>query len=226
MSLYENALSLRREVEKATRGQERKCEILAVTKTHNAEEINPLYDMGFTKIGENRVQELLEKLPELDPRFEIHLIGQLQTNKVKYIMDSVSMIHSVDRPELLKEIDRRAQEHSRVMDILIEVSIAGEKQKGGCPIDDLPMLIAAAQEAKNVRLRGLMAMMPIAGEPETLRPYFRKMRELFETVKANGNNEFFDTLSMGMSHDCIIAAEEGATLLRVGTRLFGARKAV
>ncbi|MDD2647600.1 MAG: YggS family pyridoxal phosphate-dependent enzyme [Eubacteriales bacterium] len=226
MSLSENALALRREVDGALKGRQEKCEILAVTKTHSADEINPLFDMGFTKIGENRVQELLGKLPELDSRFEIHLIGQLQTNKVKYIMDCVSMIHSVDRPELLKEIDRRAREHSKVMDILIEVSIAGEEQKGGCPIDELPELAAAAQEMSGVRLRGLMTMMPLADDPETLRPYFKKMRSLFDGMKASINSEFFDTLSMGMSRDCIVAAEEGATLLRVGTRLFGARKAV
>ena len=200
------------------------AEICAVTKTRDAETINPAYDCGIRIIGENRVQELMEKIDHLHPGFDIHLIGSLQSNKVKYIAGRIAMVQSLDRDSLAEELSRRALEHNRVIPALVQVNIAREPQKGGVSEEELPGFIRRCAQLPGIRIQGLMAIMPLAEDPEAVRPYFRQMRAWFERLRdADIENISMDVLSMGMSGDCIVAAQEGATLVRLGRALFGAR---
>ena len=200
--------------------------LMAVTKTHTADEINEAIGAGATDIGENRVQEVLEKYDRVCP-VRWHLIGHLQTNKVKSIIDKVVMIHSVDSIRLAKEIDKRAGNAGKVMDILIEINSAMEETKSGIAAGDLKALAEEiTAECSNVRIRGIMCIPPIAAEPEDARPYFREAHELFEDMKTwDLPAERFcpDTLSMGMSGDFEVAIEEGSTTVRVGSSIFGPR---
>ncbi|HIS92533.1 MAG TPA: YggS family pyridoxal phosphate-dependent enzyme [Candidatus Alectryocaccomicrobium excrementavium] len=196
--------------------------ICAATKTQPAETVNAAYEAGVRVIGENRVQELLQKFPALNRDFSLHFIGQLQLNKVKYLMDKVSVVQSVDRPELARAINARCLREERRMDVLIEVSVAGEANKGGVALDGLNALLREAYAMEGLRVRGLMAVMPACGDAEEIRGLFRKMRTLFERERDGGHA--LDCLSMGMTHDCFVAAEEGATMVRLGTALFGARQ--
>ena len=200
------------------------CEICAVSKTVDPETINLAWDGGIRVLGENRVQELLGKLDALNPGYDIHLIGQLQTNKVKYIVDKVAMIQSVDREALAREISRRAEQAGVKMPVLVQVNIAREAQKAGVDEEELVPLLKLCGELPGLKVRGLMAIMPIADDPEDVRPYFRRMRDWFERLRdMNLNNIEMQTLSMGMSDDAIVAAQEGATMVRLGRALFGAR---
>ena len=200
------------------------AQICAVTKTQNAETINAICEGGLFRIGENRVQELLGKCDALDPRLTVDLIGSLQTNKVKYIVDKVSMIQSVDRIELAEEISKRMLPTGRAMDCLIQVNIAREPQKGGVSEEALPALLDVCAALPGIRVRGLMAIMPLVSDPEDVRPYFRSMRSLFDRLRDMPRDHIqMETLSMGMSGDAIVAAEEGATMVRLGRALFGAR---
>lgn len=200
------------------------AEICAVTKTHAADTINPAYDCGIRIIGENRVQELMGKIDQLNPDFQIHLIGSLQSNKVKYIAERIAMVQSLDRDSLAEELSRRAMEHNRVIPALIQVNIAQEQQKGGVSEEELPAFLRRCALLPGIHIEGLMAIMPIAEDPESLRPYFRRMRGWFERFRDGDiSNVSMNVLSMGMSSDCIVAAQEGATLVRLGRALFGAR---
>lgn len=197
--------------------------LIAVTKNISASDINMLYDLGIRDIGENRVQEIVHKTPELEGRFKVHMIGRLQRNKVKYIMDDVCMIHSLDRLSLAKEIDLRARQKNKVMPVLIQVNVARESQKGGILESDVEEFIMELKDFKGIAIEGLMAIMPMVpkGQADSLRPYFVRMRELFEEVKKkNYSHVEFKHLSMGMSQDYIIAAAEGATMLRIGSAIF------
>ena len=200
--------------------------LMAVTKTHAPDEINQAIAAGATDIGENRVQEVLEKIDRVDP-VRWHLIGHLQTNKVKNIIDKVVMIHSVDSIKLAKEINKRAAAAGIVMDILIEINSAMEETKSGIAAEDLKSLVTGiTTECDNVRIRGIMCIPPIAVDPEDARPYFREAREMFEDMKTwDLPEERFcpDTLSMGMSGDFEVAIEEGSTIVRVGSAIFGPR---
>lgn len=201
-------------------------EICAVTKTMDAETANLAYEAGLRTIGENRVQEVVEKLPYLNPEYKIHLIGQLQTNKVKYIINSVSMIQSLDRDSLAVEINRQAVKAGVVMPVLVQVNIAEEPQKGGISEEELLPFLERISTMDGIAVKGLMAIMPQADDPETIRPYFRRMREWFDRLQENPiPGVSMEVLSMGMSHDCIVAAEEGSTMVRLGTALFGKRAA-
>ena len=199
--------------------------LIAVTKTRSAEEINEAVRAGITDIGENKVQEILDKYDKVLP-VNWHMIGHLQTNKVKYIIDKVSLIHSVDSFRLAEEIDRRAAQHGRTMDILVQVNAAGDEAKFGVEPDDAESLISEILEScENVRIRGLMTVAPYAENPEEVRPHFRRMRSLYDRIAAEIRHPRLDFqyLSMGMSNDRIIAVEEGSTAIRVGTAIFGAR---
>ena len=201
-------------------------EICAVTKTMDAATANLAYEAGILTIGENRVQEVVEKLPDLHPDYRIHLIGQLQTNKVKYIINSVSMIQSLDRDSLALEIDRQAKKAGVVMPVLVQVNIAREPQKGGISEEELLPFLERVSALQGLSVKGLMAIMPQADNPEDVRPYFRRMREWFDRLKENPvPGVSMEVLSMGMSHDCFVAAEEGSTMVRLGTALFGKRTA-
>lgn len=200
------------------------AQICAVTKTRSAEEINLAWDAGIRTIGENRVQELMGKVGGLNPDFELHLIGSLQTNKVKYIVDRVDMVQSLDRDALAEELSRRAVAIHRVVPALVQVNIAREPQKGGISEEELPAFLARCAQLPGIQVRGLMAIMPLVPDPEEVRPYFRRMRGWFDRLRdAYLANVSMDVLSMGMSDDCIVAAQEGATMVRLGRALFGAR---
>lgn len=200
------------------------AQICAVTKTQSAETINCLLGSGIRLLGENRVQELMDKRDALDPFFEIQLIGSLQTNKVKYIAPWISMVQSVDRDSLAEELSRRAVQAGRVLPVLVQVNIAREPQKGGVDEDELEDFIRRCAQLDGVQVRGLMAIMPISSDPENLRPYFRRMRIWFERLRDKDiRHTSMDVLSMGMSDDCIVAAQEGATMVRLGRALFGPR---
>lgn len=198
--------------------------ICAVTKTMDAATANLAYEAGINLIGENRVQELMEKLPSLNPQYNIHLIGQLQTNKVKYLMGRVDMIQSVDRDALALEIHRQAQKAGVMMPVLVQVNIAREPQKGGIYEEDLIPFLRNVSQLRGLRVEGLMSIMPQAEHPEDVRPYFRKMRAWFDRLRDQAIPGIeMNELSMGMSHDCLVAAQEGATMVRLGSALFGKR---
>ena len=200
------------------------AEICGVSKTIDPETINMAWDGGIRTLGENRVQELMGKIDQLNPNYRIHLIGQLQTNKVKYIIDRVAMIQSVDRDALADEIDRRAVAAGRVMPVLVQVNIAREPQKAGIDEELLLPFIQRLSAMQGLKVEGLMAIMPIADDPEAVRPYFRRMREWFDRLRdMDIPNVAMKTLSMGMSDDCLVACQEGATMVRLGRALFGAR---
>lgn len=198
--------------------------LISVTKTHGAELINEAIDAGAKDIGENKAQELCNKYDDVKP-IRWHFIGHLQTNKVKSIVDKVVMIHSVDSDKLASEIDKRAKSSGVVMDILVEINIGMEDSKSGATEEEARDLIKKIRdEYQNLRVRGLMCVPPITDNPENSRRYFRKLKDIFESIKELSEDENFDTLSMGMSGDYEVAIEEGATVVRVGTAIFGARE--
>lgn len=200
--------------------------LMAVTKLHTVDEINEAIDAGATDIGENKVQELLSKYEDVKP-VRWHLIGHLQTNKVKQIIDKVVMIHSVDSLHLAEEINKRAGNAGLVMDILIEINVGEEETKTGIQAEELMNLAKKITDTcENVRLRGVMCIPPYGEDPEVSRKYFRETRELFEKLQQLGLPEdraLIDTLSMGMSGDYETAVEEGSTIVRVGSAIFGKR---
>ena len=194
--------------------------IMAVTKTVAPEKINFAVSQGITLLGENRVQEYLSKKDSYDSSAEIHMIGHLQTNKVKYIINDVAMIQSVDSLTLASEINRLALKNNRTMDVLLEINIGEEASKSGIDKSGLFELAGQMQELEAVRIRGLMAIPPIGADESV----FASMKELFEELKGRKlPNVCADTLSMGMSGDYELAIKHGSDLVRIGTKLFGAR---
>lgn len=198
--------------------------LVAVTKTYGVEEINEAIDAGITDIGENKVQEILDKYEKVKP-VRWHMIGHLQTNKVKYIIDKVSMIHSVDSLKLAEEIDCRAGQRGLIMDILVQVNPAMEESKFGIASHETEELIRdILDKCLNVRICGLMSIVPYEENPEEVRKYFTQVKDTFDKFKALKHDRIaFNILSMGMSHDFEVAIEEGANLIRVGTAIFGNR---
>ena len=215
---------VRQELEEASAGRYPVPKLIAVTKTHSAEEILPLADMGITDIGENRVQELLSKLPELQDRFQIHLIGRLQRNKVKQIVGDVCMIQSVDSEPLAMEIHNRALAAGRRMPVLVEISPAGEEQKGGVPFEETEAFLKQIAPLEGIEVRGLMAVMPLTEDQDYLDGLFARTRGLFDRIRdKNLSGIAMEELSMGMSGDYRLAAAHGATMVRVGSAIFGPR---
>ena len=203
-------------------GRTDKVRFMAVTKTVPPERVNCAINLGVDLLGENRVQEFLEKRDAYAPA-EVHFIGALQTNKVKYIIDKVSMIHSVDSGRLAEEINRRAQQHGLVMDILAEINIGGEESKGGIFPQEAFEFCERVSAFENIRLRGLMTIPP----PGCGEECFAEMQKLFLKMQQSlpeKDKEAFDTLSMGMSGDYETAIKYGATIIRIGSGLFGYRK--
>lgn len=200
-------------------------QIIAVSKTVPAERVNAVLGEGIVRLGENRVQELMEKKPHLDASFQIDLIGRLQNNKVKGIINQVHMIQSLDRESLAQEIDRRAQQHGLRMPVLIQVNIGREPQKGGVDPDDLFAFARYAAALPGLDVRGLMAVMPDLRDEALLRPYFVRMRCLFDALRQEAIcGVAMEELSMGMSGDYELAAAEGATVVRIGSAIFGRRE--
>ena len=195
--------------------------LIAVSKTKPASDIQTLYDYGVRDFGENKVQELTSKYEELPKDIRWHLIGHLQTNKVKYIIDTVDRIHSVDSIKLAKEINRLSQIREKTTDILIEVNIGREESKSGVDPDKLLDFCYELSELPNIRVSGLMSIPP----KECSEKFFCKMQELFIDIKAkNIDNSNVWVLSMGMSSDFPVAIKYGSNVVRIGTALFGSRK--
>ncbi len=192
--------------------------IMAVTKTVPYERVNLAVQEGLTLLGENRVQEYLEKKDFYDKKAEVHFIGHLQSNKVRYITDSVTLIHSVDSAKLATEIGRCAAKTGKTADVLIEVNIGGEESKSGVSPDNLKELVCEISENKNIRVRGLMTIPPIGRSEES----FDRMRTLFENIKSE-NSAQMDILSMGMSADYVSAVKYGSNIVRIGSGIFGSR---
>ena len=200
--------------------------LIAVSKTKPVDMIEEALSYGITSFGENKVQELTAKYELLnDKEINWHLIGHLQTNKVKYIVDKVELIHSVDSLKLAYEIEKEAKKKNVICNILIEVNIANEDTKYGVKADEALNLIEDIAELSHIRVKGLMTIAPFVEEAEKNREHFRKLRQLLIDIKSkNIDNVYMDILSMGMTGDYCIAIEEGATLVRVGTGVFGERE--
>lgn len=226
MTIRENLESVREQMRLACQRSgraESDVTLIAVTKFVEVARIREAVDAGVTEIGENRAQEFTEKLNFYKQNhLRAHFIGQLQTNKVKYVCGKADLIQSVDREPLLDAIHAYAAKNGVTQDILIEVNIGREAQKGGVLPEALPKLLDRIAGLQSVRLRGLMCVPP-AIEQEAVRPYFTEMRALYERMQRMYPELPIDTLSMGMSHDFPTAIEEGATTVRVGTAIFGPR---
>lgn len=227
MSIAENILKVKQRIQKSCLKVGRnpdEVSIVAVTKTVPIEKIKEAINLGITDIGENRVQELLEKKNSIE-NVRWHFVGHLQTNKVKYIVDFIYLIHSVDSLKLALEIDKRAKKINRVIDILIEVNTSGEETKYGVkPEEAIDLVKQISENCEFLRVKGLMTVAAFLPNPEEVRPMFRLLRELKDEIaKLNLKNVEMKHLSMGMSNDFEVAVEEGATLVRIGTAIFGPR---
>ena len=199
-------------------------ELIAVTKNHPVAAMQEAIDAGIMNIGENRIQEALDKAETLEREVKWHLIGHLQTNKAKYAVRQFDLIHSVDSVHLAQAVNRAAEKFGKVQNILVQVNLAREESKSGVYREDLDELLAAIDGMDSVRLQGFMCIAPNYEDVEQCRPLFRAMYELYGTSKAaEPHKADIRYLSMGMTHDYRIAVEEGANLVRVGTAIFGAR---
>ena len=202
--------------------KEESVELVAVTKTVDVSRIKEAIRAGIKIIGENRVQEAREKFKDIGKEVEWHLIGHLQTNKVKYIFDIFSLIHSVDSLLLSEEIQRRAENKGLETDILIEVNLSGEKTKFGILPEKAINFVKDISRFKNINIMGLMTIPPFSESPEDSRKYFKMLRMLRDDIQKEGIE--MKELSMGMSNDFEAAVEEGATMVRIGTAIFGERR--
>ena len=225
--IKENLEQVRNNVKEAAKRADRNegdITLIAVSKTKPVPMLLEAYDAGARDFGENKVQEIVDKYPQLPSDIRWHLIGHLQTNKVKYIVDKVAMIHSVDSLKLAQEISRQAIKHDVTVDILIEVNVAGEESKFGVSPEDTAQLCEEISVLPGIRVRGLMTVAPFVDDPEENRPVFSALRQLLVDIDGkNIDNVCMDCLSMGMSGDYEVAVEEGATFVRVGTSIFGER---
>ena len=198
--------------------------LIAVSKTKPVEMLQEIYDEGVRTFGENKVQEICEKYEQLPSDIEWHMIGHLQRNKVKQVIDKAALIHSVDSYRLAQEISVQAQKKNICMPILVEVNIAQEESKFGISADDTVQLVEEIAALPNLEIKGLMTIAPFVTDPEENRTYFRQIKQLSVDIKSkNIDNVSMDVLSMGMTGDYEVAIEEGATMVRVGTGIFGAR---
>lgn len=225
--IAENIANVRERIAQAAKRSGRSPDdivLVAVTKTVDVERIKAAVACGIADIGENRVQEMIGKYPYFQGNLRWHMIGRLQRNKVKYIVDKAALIHSVDSIELIKEINKRAEILDKVMKILVEVNIGHEVTKGGLPVEEVIPFLEQCCFYRNITVKGLMTVAPETDDPEKVRPYFAQMYELSRRVEAMGlANVEMRYLSMGMSGDFEVAIEEGSNMVRIGTAIFGAR---
>ncbi len=224
--IKENYLKTKELVEEAEKRSpfQQKVTLVAVSKTHPVPDLLEAYEAGARDFGENKVQELMEKIPAMPEDIRWHMIGHLQRNKVKYLIGKVFLIHSVDSLRLAEEISKESVKAGVVTDILIEVNIAQEETKFGTGREEAVELVRAASALPNIRVRGLMTIAPYTEDSEENRGYFRALKNLSIDIEAlNIDNTSMDFLSMGMSGDFIVAIEEGANFVRVGTNIFGQR---
>lgn len=229
MSLSENLNAIHERIRNACAACGRNPDdimLIAVSKTKPNSMIQEAHDAGQLHFGENKVQELQDKMPAFGDDIQWHMIGTLQTNKIKFLVDRVNWIHSVPKIKALKEIEKRAGRIDRVIDVLIQVNISDEDQKSGCAPEDLAKLLEYASELKWVRVRGLMGIATFADDPEIVRPEFRMLKQILEEhQRFNAFDAIsLEHLSMGMTNDLEVAIEEGATMVRVGSAIFGERE--
>lgn len=221
MTIPDNILTLQGELPAGVR-------LIAVTKTQSVDRIREAYAAGQRIFGENKAREMEEKHPQLPPDIEWHMIGHLQRNKVKYIAGFVSMIQSVDSLELLTEINLQAIKHHRLIDCLLQIYIAAEETKFGLGLDEARHLLMSNEfkSMKNVRIRGVMGIATFTNDIDTVRKEFRNLSATFRLLRDNffTADSGFNEISMGMSDDYNIAIEEGSTMVRIGTRIFGIRE--
>ncbi len=226
-NLQENILRVQANIEKALDRVGRDKDdvtLIAVTKTVDTDIIQKSLDLGLNNIGENRVQELQRKYEKIGHRATWHMIGHLQTNKVKYILDKVSLIHSLNRISLAKELNKRAKNADRIIDVLIQVNVAEEESKFGFKTEEVIPFIESILPLENIKIKGLMTIAPYSKDPEEVRYVFKNLRKLKETIEGKNYKEVeMEYLSMGMTNDYEIAIEEGSNMVRVGTALFGKR---
>ena len=228
MSISENVKLIKEKIRAAALACGRdpdEIRLVAATKMNDADRVREAIAAGVPVCGENRVQELTEKNAlGAYAGAELHFIGHLQKNKVKYLVGTVSLIHSVDSLELLEVIDRQAKKLGVIQDVLLEVNIGAEESKSGFAPEDIFRVLPLMPDFSSVRVRGLMAIPPVCADPEENRPYFCAMKQLFIDIRDKKyDNVSMDFLSMGMSADYEVAVSEGANLVRVGTGIFGAR---
>ncbi len=201
-----------------------KVELIAVTKTHGIDIIKEAIELGITDIGENKVQEFTTKYEKLGNDVNFHMIGTLQSNKVKYIYDKAKVIHSLDRMSLAKEIERKAQASNIIVNCLVQVNISNEESKGGVSFSETEKFIESLLDFKNLKIVGLMGIAKNTDDLSEIRDSFRRLYNLKEKIKKQNIEELeMKYLSMGMSNDYEIAIEEGANMVRVGSKIFGAR---
>ena len=198
--------------------------LIAVSKTKPIEMLQEAYDLGVRVFGENKVQEITAKYDALPDDIHWHMIGHLQTNKVKYIIDKAELIHSVDSLKLAETIEKEAAKHDLIADILVEVNVAEEESKFGMKMEEVIPFVEKVSAFPHVRVRGLMTIAPFVEDPEENRSIFADLHKLYIDIKKkNHDNDTVSVLSMGMTNDYEVAIEEGATMVRVGTAIFGAR---
>ena len=214
---------VRQAAERAGRDPE-EITLIAVSKTKPLSDIEELIRIGVTEFGENKPQELRDKFEQVSQPVHFHQIGHLQTNKVKYIIDKAVLIHSVDSMHLAEQIQKEAEKRGLTAEVLIEVNAAEEETKFGVTVEEAPSLVREISTLPNIKIRGLMTIAPFVDDPEENRPVFRRMKQLLLDIKSQKiDNVDMNVLSMGMTNDFEVAIEEGATMVRVGTAIFGAR---
>jgi PLP dependent protein len=199
--------------------------LLGAAKSQNAEMVRAAIRAGVTLLGENYVQEAQDKQQQITQRAEWHMIGHLQRNKAKRAVEIFDVVESVDNIALARELHKQAKRQNKIIRVLLEVNLAGESSKSGSGEEQVEALLRAAEELASVRIEGLMAVPPFREDPEQVRPYFQRLRELRDRLRElRVENADLRELSMGMTHDYAVAVEEGATIVRIGTALFGPRR--
>ncbi len=225
--IRENVETIRARIDAACRKANRDpagVTLLAVGKTFDADAIREVVEAGVSDVGENYVQELLDKKEKLGPAIRWHFIGHLQSNKVKYVAPWIHLVHSVDNPGLASELDKRAALARRTLDVLLEVNTTAEGSKYGVRPDATVDFVKSLAGFRNIRITGLMTIGPFLPDPEGSRPMFRMLRELKEQIAGIGQSNIrMEHLSMGMTGDFEVAIDEGATIIRIGTAIFGKR---
>ena len=222
-NLHEVQENIRKACERSGRNPE-DVTLIAVSKTKPVSDIEQIYAAGIREFGENKVQEMNDKQKVLPGDINWHMIGHLQRNKVNYIVDNVAMIHSVDSVRLAEEISKEAVKKNVTVDILVEVNVAKEESKFGLYTEDVRQFVEQISKLPGINIKGLMTSAPFVDNPEDNRQYFKKLKDLSVDINAkNIDNVHMDFLSMGMTNDYVVAVEEGATHVRVGTAIFGHR---
>ena len=224
MSIAENIAEIRKNMEEARKkspNPEQPVTLVAVTKTRTPEQLNEVLAAGQNILGENRVQELMDKYDAVNPGADWHIIGHLQSNKVKYIADKVVLVHSLESESLAKELNRRMLEIGHPMDCLVQVNIADEESKFGLAKEEVVPFLEMVSNMPGIHVKGRMNIAPFFEDTEQVRPIFREMYQLFQELKEKQIPGIdMEILSMGMSHDYQVAIEEGANMIRVGRSMF------